>query len=248
MLGIMYKDFCVLKKTLLGNFIAIFFASAWCLVPWNNALDGLDNQSIGMGMAFFVAPILTYIIILSVLSSFGQEIIVHDENKYYSAFISATPLTAKGHVRSKYYEMLIISSFILIWGFILDKLIGFVNSERGSSKLIYVSFFFLLIISKSIETPFLIRCGTKVGKMVKIIIALGIIYIVMIYALFGPLPRFNQDKLIEDAIVWFVTDKKLPWSNTQIIAVASGISFVFYYISYKISCKLYQKGVNTYDM
>lgn len=248
MIGIMYKDFCVIKGNLLGNIMLIVWMSAWCFIPWTKIMDDLENVgNTSYGISFFLVPLLAYVVTAIVLSSLATEVIVQDEDKYYSAFISSTPMTAKGQILCKYYEILLLSFFVVLWGYILDTVISLINGVSGSSMMIYIPCFFFLIFTKAIETPFLIRYGTKIGKMVKIIGMVAMLYGVIIYLLFGPLPDINSDTVFDTIINWFLQDKNFSHFTSGVIALTPYLIMVMFYISYKVSCKWYQKGVNSYD-
>ena len=248
MIGIMYKDFCVIKKTLLTNLLVIVFMSAWCFVPWMEVMgDTESGGNISYGIAFFLLPLVAHIMSTIIMGSMGTEIIIHDENKYYSAFISSTPMTSKGQVLCKYYEILLLSFFVVIWGYVLDIIISLVNGVSGSSMIIYITLFFFSIFLKAVETPFLIRYGTSAGKMVKLIVVVGIVYVFLIYLLFGSLPDLSSDSIIDYIINWFMQEKNMSHFTSGVIAILPYLVMVMFYISYKVSCIWYQKGVNTYD-
>ncbi len=248
MIGIMYKDFCIIKKTLLSNLLVILFMSAWHFIPWIKVMDGTESsKNIGYGIAFFLVPMLSHIMNTIVIGSIGTDIIIHDENKYYSAFISSTPLSYRGQVLCKYYEILLLSFFIVIWGCVLDTIISLVNGVSGSSMIIYVTLFFFSIALKAVETPFLIRYGVSSGRVVKIIVMISIVYVFLIYLLFGPLPDLSSDSVFDHIINWFMKEKNLSHFTSGVVAVLPYLVMTMFYISYKISCRWYQEGVNAYD-
>jgi hypothetical protein len=75
---------------------------------------------------------------------------------------------------------------------------------------------------------------------------LGAAFLVIVYLLFGPLP--DSDKIFETIGNWFLSGDK--WSGLLLgaVAILPYIVFALYYISYRISCGLYQRGVETYDI
>lgn len=248
MIGIIYKDFCIIKKTLFSNLLVILFMSAWCFIPWIKEMDGTESaRNIAYGMAFFLVPLISHIMSTIIMGSMGTDIIIHDENKYYSAFISSTPLTGRGQVLCKYYEILLLLFFIVVWGYVLDIIISLVNGISGSSMIIYVTLFFFSVFLKSVETPFLIRYGVSSGKVVKIIVMVSIVYIFLIYLLFGPLPDLSSDSIFDYIINWFIQEKNLSYFTTGVVAVLPYLVMIMFYLSYKVSCRWYQEGVNAYD-
>jgi hypothetical protein len=97
-----------------------------------------------------------------------------------------------------------------------------------------------------VETPFLVRYGSKSGKQVKLLVLFGVVFLIIVYLLFGPLPDSNT---IFDTIVnWFSSNDKLSGVLLGIAAILPYMILALYYISYRISCQLYQRGVETYEV
>jgi hypothetical protein len=98
---------------------------------------------------------------------------------------------------------------------------------------------------RALEIPFVVRYGSKNGAKYKGCIFAAIILAVIIYMLFGYIPRFMS---AEHFFEWYENMMNSTTNGMLIfIAVLPYISLTLYCISYRISCRLYQKGVDTYD-
>jgi hypothetical protein len=142
--------------------------------------------------------------------------------------------------------MVLLSSILLVWGAVCDQIICVVNGLSGNTLEIRIGFFFAQLFLRAVETPFLVRYGSKAGKQVKLLVLVGAVFLVIVYLLFGPLP--DSDTVFEAMGSWFFSEDKLSGMLLGVAAILPYVVFAFYYISYRISCEFYQKGVETYDI
>jgi hypothetical protein len=247
MIGLIYKDLCVMKKSLIFNAGILLAVSVLFCLPWKWILSewgGLEENEIYVAV-FLVLPLFVWFFAALLIGSVQENLFLHDENKCYSAFVSSTPLTGDGQVLSKYYEMVLLSSVLLVWGAVCDQIICVVNGLSGSTLGIRTVFFFAQLFLRAVETPFLVRYGSKEGKQVKLLVLVGAVFFVIVYLLFGPLP--DSGMLFEAIGRWFFSEAKLSGVLLGAAAILPYAVLALYYISYRISCGFYQKGVETYD-
>ena len=106
--------------------------------------------------------------------------------------------------------------------------------------------------------PFVIRYGSKRGVNIKVAVILIIALCIGIYALFGDISYFMKGEgfvnQIQEAVMNIngneVADKLLKQDASKLL-IASLIPHIIvglYYLSYRISCKLYLKGTEEYDV
>ncbi|MDE7093708.1 MAG: hypothetical protein K2O52_02230, partial [Oscillospiraceae bacterium] len=69
----------------------------------------------------------------------------------------------------------------------------------------------------------------------------------IIYALFGDLSIFGSVDNFYEKIINFIDGKNTPEILLLVIGIFMHVAVLFYYLSYKISCKYYLKGVECYD-
>jgi hypothetical protein len=247
MIGLIYKDLCIMKKSLIFNAGILLGLSVLFLLPWKWILPklGIALENEIYVAVFLVLPLFVWFFAALLIGSVQEILFLHDENKCYSAFISSTPMLGAGQILCKYYEMALLSSVLLIWGAVCDQLICLVNGLSGSTLGLRMCFFFIQIFLRAVETPFLVRYGSKSGKQVKILMLLGAVYLVIVYLLFGPLP--DLDRVFETIGNWFSGEDKLSGLLLGAAAILPYAVLALYYVSYRISRGLYQKGVETYD-
>jgi hypothetical protein len=233
-----------MKKSLIFNAGILLVQSVMFFLPWKWILSKLDEDEIYVAV-FLIIPLFIWISVAQVIASVQENLFLHDENKCYSAFVSSTPLTSAGQVLSKYYEMLLLSSVLLVWGEVCDQALCVVNGMSGETLEIRLFLFFLQLFLRAVETPFLVRYGSKSGKQVKLLVLLGAVFLVIVYLLFGPLP--DSDTVFETIVNWFSGENKLSGMLLGAAAILPYMIVALYYVSYRISCRLYQRGVEAYD-
>jgi hypothetical protein len=236
-----------MKKSLIFNAGILLAQSVLFFLPWKWILSkwgGVEENEIYVAV-FLVLPLFVWFFATLLIGSVQEILFLHDENKCYSAFVSSTPLTGDGQVLCKYYEMVLLSSILLVWGAVCDQIICVVNGLSGNTLEIRIGFFFAQLFLRAVETPFLVRYGSKAGKQVKLLVLVGAVFLVIVYLLFGPLP--DSGTVFETIGSWFFSEDKLSGVLLGAAAILPYVVFAFYYISYRISCEFYQKGAETYD-
>ena len=249
MLGLIYKDFLVIRKQAISLLSGVV-VSILLFLPWTSILekhDMLVGAFNGETMAFAVMPLTVYGSIYGVMSQLQDHLFEIDEKKVYSAFVISTPVTKKGQVLSKYYEVLFLYFVVVMWGMVCDLISSCVLGTVGSAMSIYVSLFFLFIFLRAIEIPFYVRYGVKHGSTIKVIMLLVISIIALVYLMFGKLPDMGSDSVFDRIVTWLLDEKNLSTASFGAISLFPYVSMGAYYLSYRISLKLYQKGVESYD-
>jgi len=248
-LGLFYKDFLLMKKALILNALAMIGSSVLMFLPWEKILkanDAVTETINGETMSFIVMPIISYLFIFLVISDLQSNVFSADESKGYSTFVISTPLTAKGQVLSKYYEILFLSFVGVLWGSVCDVISSCVLGTVSNAMGVYVTFFFVQIFLRAIDVPFLIRFGQSYGKTVKLLMVSVVVFLGIVYRLFGKLPSFGADSIFEAVFTWLVSEKNFSTVALGGISLFPYIAFAMFYLSYRISLKLYGKGVENY--
>ena len=243
MLGVVYKDIKIGAKSMIIFLCLLVFLNASTLtalaIPEENG-DPANVFGALFGLSFAVMSFLSGGMLEDSIPAF-------DERKKWAYFISSTEDGIKNEVGSKYILAFLFSmatAFICIFFNLLAMDISSENSISISGFVIILFFFQLLV--RAISFPFLFAFGSIVGNIVRIISMISIIFIVSIYFLFGDISGFDLDG-IYDRLISLLTDMnenhKLLWMQ----AAGMGIVPVLYVLSYKLSCKLYLRGVENYD-
>ncbi len=245
MTGLIYKDICLLKKNIIIQCIVLFVFSIELFIPWQRILDLGDNLTVGI--AFGIMPAYVFFLLFILMDGLSYSMMVQDENRYYSAFVSATPLRDRGQVLSKYYETLFCFFLIVIWGYFCNIIICLVNGVQGNIMNVVLVLFFIFLFLKAVEMPFIFRYGSKSGSKMKVVVIMGILYFIIVYMLFGPLPDWGTDSIFDKIVTWLVSEKNMSHTVFGGIAIAPYVILLLYYLSYRLSALWYQKGVETYD-
>ena len=251
MRGLLYKDFAVMKKELLLGCLAILLFSIPLFLPWASICEAsggaTDAESLG-SMVYGVLPFFVDLIVFGIMDSVQNGIYAHDERKVWSSFVTASPLGADAQVLSKYYLNLVLDFSIYLWGFVCDNASMLISGVYGSASSIYTLFFWIHIILRALEMPFLIRFGQTHGRTYKILILAVITFMGIVYLLFGYIPEnFSLDACFE--FIFGLSNNQTTMSTAAlgVMALLPYVAMGLYYLSYKISCKWYRKGVECYE-
>lgn len=251
MLGLLYKDFCVLKRNFLSVAIGALIISCLLFLPWGKIVK---EQTMG-GVLY--AELLTYVHIplfvyffLFLMVGFLQGVLFpEDERKVWSCYITATPLGYKGQILSKYFMTLALSFAVVVWGYVCDTICMLTSGYYGSACGIYLVFFYLQIIMQALEYPFIIRFGHKHGNTYKLLLLVAFFFVIMVYLLFGKLPEnFSMNTIFDFVMKLLMNETALPTAMMGILAVLPYAAAILFYLSYKLSCRWYLKGVETYEV
>ena len=241
MLGLIYKDLCLLKKDLLinGIIIVLVIIAATC-VPY-----GASQELRELGM-HVMAP--AYLLICIAFGSFvyAVKLIELDEKKRWSSFVISGPLGYKQLILSKYFLAMALC-WIPVVVHAFGEVIGlFIPNTISGLTGITVTGFYFIILYCAVEFPFQFRYGSKNGVKYKAGLFLLLFYLGMIYLLFGPPIDSNEiiDYLFKLAKGEAQLPKWMQYTGVLLPYVAMGA----YYISYKISCMVYLKGVERYEV
>ena len=167
-----------------------------------------------------------------------------DDRKLWGYWITATPYGYKGFLRVK-YEM--IFAMIVLFLFTLqcvDRGYCAVAADVGTRDVgeisgIAVLLCFVQILFRAIDIPFVYRFGSKKGSFVKLI-CLIVLTIILLALLILNTERY-------DAIIAMCKKVAGGQNSSLILSVGLVVCLALYYLSYRITCRLYLKGVEQYD-
>lgn len=234
MAGLLYKEFVLCKKALLILLGVAAVATAYMI--FNSIISDDEELTIIYAVLYFI---------VFFVAGFAQsEMFTRDENAKWSSFVISTPKAAKGQVQCKYYAALILNIFVVSWAYLLDS----VTAALGSGSLtmvIFVLFCGQLLIN-ALEFPFSIRFGSKRGSNIKLGIIMAVFLAFIIYGLFGDISFIMTDDFPQK-LATFLTGEGLSSVLLWIVGVLPFAAYGLYYLSCKLSEKLYLKGVECYD-
>ena len=246
MKGLLYKELVQNKIMLFSvGICCIFFSFFMGIMPFLPFMKDGDelsgNNSFTVIMMMFITA-LDYLFLLCFQGNFFQN----DERKKWAYFIASSPETAVGQVRSKYFLVLILDMSVLIWTYFFENIANaFQDTLTGTISISAILFFLHLFIS-AFDIPFMVRFGTKGGNMVHTVIFVLMIAFGGIYFLFGDLSFFDSMDEFYQKLIDFVHGEHISEWTFLGLGVFFWLTIGCYYLSYKISCKFYLKGVEYY--
>jgi len=244
MKGLIYKDFLYLRRFCITFGIILSMTAITLILStyFACAIDEL-SEDYGYSTACIVA-IISMLIFLTAIA-LSTNLFVFDEKSTSINFLFSTPQAARGQIQSKYYTLLLINLGILFICFILDIILMLMIGEHAvSASLLCMLLFCFSLILLAIRIPFIIRYGSSISSTVITAYITVIIACFIIYGLFGDISfLFDEHKISLEEIFVYLQSGKMIF----VLSFIPYISVLMYYLSYRISLKLYRKGVESYE-
>ena len=248
--GLMYKDFVAIKGKriciILLSFIA-FLCILRVIFPGSMA-EGLgmiaeNDQGIKVNTLDLMF-VMTYICIIFSIVCFidiwCSRLSEADEScSRIRNYVSSLPVSANSYVASKYVFITIATyvliSLLSITGIVLAAFAeeGFVLDIIRMFELMVLPVTSLLILIASIELPLYILIGREKGNLVKVAIALLLVFVLIGFMLFADMSWLSEKG------TFFVKFFNWYMKNQTEIALASYLSpvidLILFYLSYRIT-------------
>ncbi len=240
MSGLLYKNFRI-------NFFSFLFAvilavvcgivnivSAALIVPLSS-----DEQIIILSFILFCSVYFVFMLVSLIVTPIFQC----DENKTCCAFALSVPQGGKGHIEAKYWYILIQFATVMFIMFISDMIVFGITDGMVSLTKIIMLLFCIRLFLIAIEIPFLIRFGSQKGNAIKGLTIIFIIMLIMIYFLFGDISWILKgDNPIIALTEWLNSGKQI-----LVISLFTPFSLLAYWLSCRISVRLFKKGAEDYE-
>ena len=240
MSGLLYKNFHI-------NFFSFLFAvilavicgivnivSAALIVPLSS-----DEQIIILSSILFCSVYFVFMLVSLIVNTIFQG----DENKTCCAFALSVPQGGKGHIEAKYWYILIQFTTVMFIMFISDTIVFGITDRMVSLTKIIMLLFCIRLFLIAIEIPFLIRFGSQKGNAIKGLTIIFIIMLIMIYFLFGDISWILKgDNPIIALMEWLNNGKQI-----LVISLFNPFSLLVYWLSCRISVRLFKKGAEDYE-
>ena len=182
-----------------------------------------------------------------------QGIFLGDEKKKWGYFTASLPDGRCRSVYMKYVLAFMLCGVYLIAVFFADISVQTVSYmvfgiEQQSVFGIACIFFFMQLLLRALDFPCIVRWGTMFGVKVKAYAVCALVIAACIWLLFGPLPE-SADAFFA-GIGKFIQDfREGRYGREMMLAVSllPPAALILYYFSYRLSCRLYMKGVEGYE-
>lgn len=236
MAGLLYKDFVAVRGKIYVICAVIVMIVTWIL----RLMIQTDEAEYLLVMYAVCFLLILYAVVFNTLES---DLMKVDEVKKQKQYCISLPITKKEYVAGKYVFMLLVFYLVQSFSVLMGNVIMADCRTNVGEQLISVVMAVLPIITggimlvSSVELPFFIGFGYKKGSFVKQVLLEGFFVVFMVYMLFGDLTIFEK----------FSLDLFVDWAEKHQDIISALHVFVpivtlgIYYISYRISCVLYER-------
>lgn len=249
--GLLYKElkqnrimfiFAVLTPILLTVFPFCF--SAIEVMAGTSDIAGMFEMATNT-----IIRVLMFVCGIFVISGLMSEVFKGDDKKLWAYFVVSTPQGVKGFLYRKYVITLMMNLIYMVSGVFADNLLATVNYFVTGNEMtvnmqgLYISGVFILMSVSALDIPFMVRYGSKKGSIVKMIVMLSICTAAI--AVYNLISEELREKVTQAIVALF--DGGANETLMLILSLTPYIVFAAFLFSYKISCKVFMKGVNEYD-
>lgn len=207
-------------------------------------LDGKGLQSLSEEQGMIVRAVA---LLLGFLGTGAlQNLAVRgDDRKAWSVFIASSPEGADGFLRIKYEMIFAMSVLTMSFCLLSEQLLGAVVFDVTGKALpslsgVYMKLVFLQLLLRATDLPFIIRFGDKRGGMIKMIT------IVLLFIALTVVIMINPGDMVVKLANWIESGFDgdiVPF----VISIFPFAAIGAYFLSYRISCRIYMKGAEQYD-
>ena len=198
----------------------------------------------------FPSKILILLIAYIGMRLLSSSVFSADESKCKCFLMASVPDGTARQIYGKYailfmaYALFFVSALFSdsIWAYIVFCLTG----EIPPSMLgLFALMLFVQLFLRSIDIPFNVRYGTKNGKYVFMIVLVAAILAFVLFTLYSPASD-DLSSILSDVILKLLNGE-LAEETTFCISAFPFVAIGAYYLSYRISCKLWLKGAANYE-
>lgn len=225
MAGLLYRELIINKKNLLMMALGEIVVSLLMFCPI--FFDGINSDT---EILTALLSVVVFIVLFLTLGLMTSSIFETDESKKWAYFITSTPHTDVGHIKEKYIFTLLLYIALFVWCYFLAVLLAAFGGAANA-----------------IEFPFLVRFGSKAGSHIKTAVMMLLMLIAFEYIFFGDLSIFGSPEKIYELFEKISDTSLMSDISLVLLAVFPYISAGLYFLSYKLSCKLYLKGAEEYE-
>ena len=241
MTGYLYKELKLTIRLVLLFLLTYLFFS---IVPIFAVVDAKDDDTIGQTLTMILGVFCIFTFITAGCIQSG--VFNGDDRKKWAYFVTSTPSGIKGQIGAKYLFTMLFTMFVVTLETLKLALAEEIAGQTLGLSVLIAAMFYVQLLMRAVEYPLIVRFGVKMGSMVKITAVCVLVLGFIVYALFGDTSAFASMDTFWERMFAFVGDpdklkKLLLWVGVCTLAVLP-----LYYLSYRISVKLYLKGAENY--
>lgn len=242
MYGLLYKDTIVMRKSLLPTLVGIL------PVQFMHFVGVLGEPDVEISNIYKLMSLFSIICTFYIIGMFQQGVFEPDERKKWAYYVTATEGGAKAQVGEKYILVYLVSMSAVILCNCMNSIAIDVTGDKAVPMMgVTLALFFVQMFLRAIDMPFMIAFGSKKGNLLHGAILVAGLFLLAAYLLFGDLSFFGNSM---DGFWDRVFELMEVGNNVKVLIVLLSAALAvmpLYYLSYRLSCKLYLKGVDGYD-
>lgn len=249
--GFLYKEIrqnskSIITVILLPFLILIFLTCCLAIVSLGEKYGG-DNWII-ITLTSDLLRILSIALGFFSVSGLLLSVFHGDDKKLWAYFTASVPMGVKKFLYTKYVLSFAMCGLYFVSSYVAETLAATVSwfalgEEIISFTSIFVIIFFALIFQNSFSIPMMLRFGEKKGSIINLIIILCLAIAAVLVLSF--IPAEMQDKVFA-WLAGFITGDYGDLTML-LLGIFPAFSVGAYFLSYRVSCKIFMKGVNEYD-
>lgn len=183
-----------------------------------------------------------------IASSILPSVFQGDDRKVRSYFTVSSPIGVKGYMYCKYLLAFAMNILYMVACYFTDTLsatlrYAVLGEETQSLMTLFAAVFYIMLFLCAFDIPFSVRFGANKGSLIKTTAL--ILFVLILTVCFSLLPESAFQKIT--GLIVDIFTGKANGTVMLIMSVCPYIAFTAYIFSYKISCKIFMKGVNEYD-
>lgn len=261
MIGAIRKDFILVRKQFLAlSIMALILTLPLLLSVFvSKSAPGISMEAKLEGASEVAGrcAVLCTVLAFAVTGSLQSILIQADIRRKNSLYFMSSPASVQGLVASKYYEVFLLSFGAFLYCMIVELIASVLAGTLLSYTILYLAVFFLQMLGCAINIPLITFFGPRVGGHARTVLLLILGLGALVYGLFGDISFFlsenglnhkintlmahaNNEDLLEK-----VLDLAMPY--LVLLLLIPHLIVFFVYLSYRISCGVYRKGVENLE-
>ena len=252
MRGLIYKDLYLTKSKMIVSIALSAFVIGLSLLVFAIAGKRFTDPNLVCGF-------IGIIIVFYIPEMNNSFIMKTDAEKEWSFYGMSLPGGIKQIVAAKYMTVFIqyLSAYVLC--VLNDIIFGLYFGEPINSSIFVLFVIMIFILLNAVEMPIGFRFGFDKASQIRIFMTIVVVLIITVYLLFGNIDwLMADDGLVQvvKRVIDQVSDNpdvlseevqrlisKITYINYIYAAVLVHLVVLSYYISYRISCRVFRKGV-----
>ncbi len=255
MFGLIYKEFVSNKKIIKGVavclcFILFMFTCVAAGYGADRSISGSNEIDISEILVTILMPCIFIYCLIGIVQ---QQVIKTDEKRLWAYYITSTPDGVKQQIGSKYLFVLLTAYIAFELCNLYDLVVSLINDVPAQMYMsLYMIAMQIMIFINAVEIPFVIRFGSKAGNNYRVILFVIVLFAILVYGLFGDITSFIESdmnilEIIADLLTGNTENQSSMMKLSLVISLFPYITGVLFFLSYKLSCKLYLKGTECYN-